>query len=308
MTTAEKTKPRARRARGSGSALSRLVPLLLVLTGVIVLLYPVAATQYNNHHQLQFSQQYNSDVQQVSPVDLSAELAAAREYNSTLTGVPILDPYLDRAATDPGSKAWQEYAAQLNRFEAMARVRVPSALIDLVVRHGTGEDSLTRGAGHLYGTSLPVGGESTHAVLTSHTGMANATLFDHLIEVKEGDLIFIDVLGETLAYQVDQIKVVLPTEISDLTIAEGKDHLTLFTCTPYAVNSHRLLVRGERIPYTPEVAEQGEQQSQQFSVLRLEKWMWGLIGGAGLGLAALIVVIVRDRRARRRPVGAGDTG
>ena len=272
-----------------------IVPLLLVLVGIAVLLYPVAATQYNNVRQRAFAERYNSDIQQVAVSDLTGELQAAREYNTTLSGVPILDPWLERAGSDPGSDAFMAYKAQLGRFDAMARVRVPRVEIDLPVYHGTSDPVLARGAGHLYGTSLPVGGESTHAVLTSHTGLTTATLFDHLSSVTEGDLIFIDVYGETLAYRVDQIKIVLPDQIGDLVTTPGHDYLTLFTCTPYAVNTHRLLVRAERTAYTPEMAV-----AEAASPVRIEAWMWYLIGGAAAGMLAVAVIVTRERRSRRR--------
>ena len=186
---------------------------------------------------------------------------------------------------------------------------VPSVNIDLPIYHGTTDDVIAKGVGHLYGTSLPVGGMDTHAVLTSHTGMASATLFDHLDKVTEGDLMFIEVAGETLAYRVDQIKIILPNEISDLTKAEGHDYLTLFTCTPYSVNTHRLLVRGERVPYTPEVAEVAEQAAER-PVFVMEPWMWWLIAGAGVGLLALLIIVVRERRraAARRRLMRGSAG
>ncbi len=149
----------------------------------------------------------------------------------------------------------------------------------------------------------------THAVLTSHTGMASATLFDHLDEVVEGDLMFVEVAGETLAYRVDQIKIILPNELDDLTKVVGHDYLTLFTCTPYSVNTHRLLVRGERVPYTPEVAEVAEQAAER-PVFVMEPWMWWLIAGAAVGLLALLVIVVRERRraAARRRLMAGTAG
>lgn len=185
----------------------------------------------------------------------------------------------------------------------MGRVKVPSAEIDLPIYHGTGEDSIMKGAGHLYGTSLPVGGESSHSVLTSHTGMANATLFDHLVKVAEGDMIFVEVAGETLADKVDQIKVILPNEISDLTTIAGHDYITLFTCTPYAVNTHRLLVRGERVPFTPEMAEAA--QPDPVSVFTIEPWMYWLIGGAAFGLIALLLIVARERRRARQQARLG---
>jgi len=289
---------RPRRATRKRARLQRLLPLFLMLAGVIVLLYPVAATQYNNAKQREFAEEYNSDVAQADPADLTADLEAAREYNSTLEGIPILDPWLLKVQGPPESGPYAVYESQLSRFPVMARIRVPTARIDLPVYHGTTDDVIAKGAGHLYGTSLPVGGMDTHAVLTSHTGMASATLFDHLTDVKEGDLMFVDVAGETLAYQVDQIKVILPNEIEDLTKVEGHDYLTLFTCTPYSVNTHRLLVRGERVPYTPEVAAVAEEAEPPLFVF--EPWMWWLLAGAVAGLLALLAIVVRERRAARR--------
>lgn len=275
-----------------------IIPILLLVVGMIVMLYPVFATQYNNYKQQEFANQYNKDVQEVAPEDLSADFEAAREYNSTLSGVPILDPYLPGVAADPGSDEYKRYMATLSMFDSMARVRVPVANIDLPVRHGTSDPVIAKGAGHLYGTAVPVGGEGTHSVLTSHTGMADATLFDNLIDVKEGDMMYIDVLGETLAYKVDQIKIVLPNEIGDLTATEGKDYLTLFTCTPYAVNSHRLLVRGERVEYTPEL--QAQDAPDDGIHLEMQDWMWWFVGGAAAGLLFLLAIILRERRKRRR--------
>ncbi|WP_051208803.1 class C sortase [Propionicicella superfundia] len=280
--------------RSRGGLLRRLVPLLIVLAGVAVLLYPVAATQYNNARQRAFAEKYNSAVGQAAPNDLAGDLKDAETYNDSLSGVPILDPWLQKAGADPGSDAFKTYQSQLSRFDAMARIRVPSAGIDLPVYHGTSDEVLAKGAGHLYGTSLPVGGDGTHAVLTSHTGLSNATLFDHLSSVAEGDLMIVEVMGETLAYKVDQIKVVLPSEIGDLDAEPGHDYLTLFTCTPYAVNSHRLLVRGERVPYTPEMAGAAREPAAP----GIESWMWLLIGGAVAGLLAVVVIVGRERRRR----------
>lgn len=280
--------------RSVKSVLTRvLVSLLLVLAGMGLLLYPVAATQLNNFKQRQFSQQYNTQVANEDPSHLKEDLRKARDYNAHIQGIPILDPWLPVAATDPGSAPYQDYSHQLSRFEAMARVRVPSVDIDLPVHHGTSDEVLGKGAGHLYGTALPVGGIGTHAVLTSHTGMPNATLFDHLNKVKEGDMIYVEVSGETLAYKIDQISIILPTEIDQLGPVPGKDYLALFTCTPYAVNTHRLLVRGERVPFTAAMAEEAAPPAIG---LKMEPWMWALIGGAGLGLVALLTLLVWERR------------
>lgn len=162
-----------------------------------------------------------------------------------------------------------------------------------------GDEVIGKGAGHLYGTSLPVGGPGTHSVLTSHTGMSNATLFDNLIDVREGDLMFVDTYGETLAYEVHSIKIILPTEIDDLSVVDGEDLLTLFTCTPYAVNTHRLLVTGHRVPYEPQ-ADTADQSPLQ-SMFKLEPWMYGLLAGVSLAFVLIVFILVREFRNR----GAG---
>lgn len=274
------------------------VPLALVLAGVLVLLYPVVVTSYNNLRQQEFAAEYEHDVERTPPTVLRQELRDARAYNRSLEGVPILDPWLTRVSRDPRSKAYRAYLDELSLLDVMARVRVPEVGIDVPVRHGTTDEALAEGAGHLYGTSLPVGGSGTHAVMTSHTGLATATLFDNLSSVEIGDLMYVDVAGRTLAYEVDQIKTVLPSEVSDLTTVDGEDYLTLFTCTPYAVNTHRLLVRGHRVPYDASLpgARTGESPG-----LHLQRWMWWMIGGAAVGLLLVLVIVVREVRHRRRP-------
>ncbi len=300
VATAEKNPdaPTPRRASPSGGRRRArwLVSVVLVLAGIFVLLYPVLATQYNNAKQREFSDQYNNQVESAAPDALAGELERAHAYNETLSGVPILDPYLTRVSEPDESGPYEQYLGVLARFDAMARVRVPSADINLPVYHGTNDDVIAKGAGHLYGTSLPVGGAGTHAVLTSHTGMTNATLFDHLTDVREGDLMYVDVYGQTLAYQVDTIKVVLPTEIDDLDVVQGADLLTLFTCTPYAVNTHRLLVTGHRVPYDPTLMH--SQDEPAVSVFNLEPWMIGLLIGALLAVALVVSIAVREGRLR----------
>ena len=284
----------------------RLLPLVMVLAGVVALLYPVLATQFNNVRQHAAAEAYSATVEGVSGDQLAASLAAARNYNEHIEGIPILDPWLTQVSSNPTSTQYQDYLRQLGGLSAMARLHVPSVGIDLPVYHGTSEDTLARGVGHLYGTSLPVGGEGTHTVLTSHTGLSTATLFDHLDKVKVGDKVYVDVSGESLAYEVDQIKVVLPTDIQDLAVDPDLDLLTVFTCTPYAVNTHRLLVRGHRIPYDPVVAAAAAPVVR--GGLVMEPWMYWLIGAAAASFLALGVALgsaVRVRRRRPAPVAGG---
>ncbi|MDO5670428.1 MAG: class C sortase [Corynebacterium sp.] len=293
MTHALITKPQPS-AGGAAKRRKLIITMLLILAGVAILIYPVVATQYNNVKQTEFARQYNSNLKTFSTEELEANLAQAREYNATLPGIPILDPWLKIAEDLPRSQAYDEYLSYLALTDVMARVRVPSANIDLPIRHGTTDEVIENGAGHLYGTGLPVGGEGNHPVITSHSGMPYATLFDNLTKVKEGDLMFIEVNNETLAYQVDEINVVLPNETEKLNREEGRDLLTLFTCTPYGINTHRLLVRGERVEYTPEM----ENQLNEKIPFRIEPWMWIFLGAALLSLLALLWVVRRERKRR----------
>lgn len=295
---ARRTVRAQRSARRRGRWLHKIVPFVLVLVGIGVFAYPVVATQYNNAKQREFAQLYNHDVEQASTDDLAGQLAAAHAYNDSLDGVPILDPWLSEVSRDPNSDAYKAYLGELSLLSAMARVRVPSINVDIPVYHGTSDEVLSKGAGHLYGTALPVGGEGTHAVLTSHTGLPSATLFDHLINVKEGDKIYVDVMGETLAYEVDGTEVVEPNQIDGLRPVAGQDLLTLFTCTPYGVNSHRLMVHAHRIAYDPAV--QGAAPDSESPGWVMESWMWWLLGGAGVGLLSLLAIVIGNLRRRRR--------
>lgn len=275
--------------------LARAASVLLVLAGVLVLLYPVAATLYTNDQHAHSARQHLHEASQLPDTTRHQALAAARAYNAALTGVPILDPWLTRV--DEASGAYRTYSQTLNQTDAMARVRVPAIDVDLPVRHGTGTDALASGLGHLYGTALPVGGPDTHAVLSGHTGMSNATMLDRLTELTTGDLIYIDILGDTLTYRVDQILVVRPDQTHELERIDGHDYLTLFTCTPYGSNSHRLLVRGERIPsHTPQTPSAPTDTPHP----PLPPWMWWMVIPALLALSTLIALTIRQGATSRR--------
>lgn len=285
-----RTAPRRRRRRA-------LVPILLVLLGAVVLLYPVVATQFNNYQQHQFAREYRQDVDRTPGPTLRRDLRRARDYNKTLAGIPILDPWTTNDARARENSDYRRYLRELDLFDVMARVRVPDVGIDLPVYHGTSQRTLDMGVGHLYGTSLPVGGRGTHAVMTSHTGRNDATLFDNLVDVREGDTFYVDVDGTTLQYEVDSIKVVRPDRTQDLAVVPGRDLVTLFTCTPYSVNTHRLLVRGHRVPYDRDADTTVDQSP---SVWDLQAWMWWLIVGAVAGLLLLLLLLLARRRRRRR--------
>ncbi|MEI2649596.1 MAG: class C sortase [Dermatophilaceae bacterium] len=163
----------------------RMIPVLLLLLGAVVLVYPVGATFYNNYKQTEFARDYATKVASTDPMDLRAELARARRYNAGLRPELLRDPWNEAKATTDA--AYHEYLTQLDLLDTMARIRIPSINVDLPVLHGTSDDALARGVGHFFGTALPVGGPGTHAVLTGHSSLANATLFDRLDRVSEGD-------------------------------------------------------------------------------------------------------------------------
>lgn len=271
-----------------------LLPILIILLGMSVLLYPVIATQWNNIQQQLVTEEYAKFVEE-QPEEVRNEMfEAALRYNAEHTGTPILDPWLAQVAEDNGD--YQAYLEQLKTNGAMAQIIVPSAKVKLPVYHGSDEKTLQKGVGHLFGTSLPVGGASTHSVLTGHTGLTNATLFDNLTDVTVGDAIYLNVLGNRLKYEVDQLNVVLPNEIDQLAVVEGQDLVTLITCTPYGINSHRLLVRGHRVPMEPSDEKLLDEQGG----LTWQWWMLAAIGVCALVLVLMLVWVIRAIRRNRR--------
>jgi sortase A len=268
----------------------------LVLLGAVVAAYPVAATFYNNQLLADRAGQYSSQVLAANPQTLQDALTRARAYNATLGSVPIGDPW---TGTDPTlTTSYQSYLHQLDQFDAMARVKIPAIKVDLPIYHGTSEDALAHGVGHLYGSALPVGGSGTHAVLTGHSSLASATLFEHVSDLRLGDVFTIEVYGETLAYRVDHIATVLPDQTDGLRAVEGHDYVTLITCTPKKVNSHRLLVRAERIPLEEAKAVSGTGSSA--AVFKIEGWMVPRLVGAALALLIAVILCVRWALASRR--------
>ena len=237
----------------------KILIIILTVVGALLLLYPVVAIFIGNVRIGEISRMQAQEMKQMSvhPDQSQALLKAARDYNRTIRGIPILDPYLYQM-TKTGSEEYQEYLATLPG-EVMARLVVPSAKIDLPVRHGTEDDAIARGAGHLFGTGLPVGGKGVNAVLTAHSGMRTASLFDGLRDVKVGDIAYVQVAGKKLAYKVRAIHVIKPTQLELFHPVAGKDILTLFTCTPYGTNTHRLVVTAERIALkaAPPMNEEG---------------------------------------------------
>ena len=210
------------------------------LIGISVLLYPAFSNYWNSKTQSRAIVDYESVLEYLEPEDYSAIFQAAYDYNEALYAVEY--PLLNYKEV-PG---YYE-ALKIEGTSIIGYVKIDKIGVELPIYHGTSDEVLNIGVGHLEGSSLPVGGESTHSVMSAHRGLPSAKLFTDLDRLEPGDTFQITVLDQVLTYQVDQVKVITPKEIADLQIVEGKDYCTLFTCTPYGINTHRLLVRGIRI-------------------------------------------------------------
>ena len=277
------------------------LPLVLVLVGVAVLLYPVMATQHNNDEQQRLAKMYTATVNSAGPETIAKERASAETYNNNLESAPILDPWLE--SQRPDTPQYQAYLHEMDIDPVMARIVIPSIHVSLPIYHGTDSRTLTEGVGHLFGTSLPVGGPSTHSVLTGHTGLSTATMFDNLNQLKKGDVFYVSSLGQTLKYEVNDITVVKPEETDSLRKVPGRDLVTLITCTPYGVNSHRLLVTGERVPMDPTAAAAEEAKALPAP---MQTWMKAIIVAVVIILAVVVGILVRlwwTRRRRSRGAG-----
>ncbi|MDK8483128.1 class C sortase [Corynebacterium sp. MSK105] len=254
-----------------------VLPAVIVVVGLLVMLYPVVSTAWNNWNASRVAQEY-ARLDKETPAQVQDSVwDAAHAYNEEHTSGPILDPWLNRIGVD--NPDYEAYLKQLGETEAMARLVFPAVDVDLPVFHGTADKTLQRGLGHLYGSDLPVGGSGTHSVITGHTGLANSTMFDHLDSATEGDVFYIQVAGHKLKYVVDDIQVVLPSEVDGLRPVADQDYVTLITCTPYGINTHRLLVRGHQVPMEP-----GEESV--FENSHGPGWQWWMYAL----LAAVIVI------------------
>ena len=227
-----------------------IVLVLLFIVGLSILLYPTISNTWNEYRAKQLISNYSTSITADSdPEEYAAMLEAAREYNRNLTREAVPDAFSVR---DGIEDAVYDSLLNLNGEGLIGSVEIPTIDVNIPIFHYTTEESLQKGVGHLFGSSLPVGGESTHSVLSAHRGLPSAELFTNLPLLEKGDVFYYHILGETLAYEVDQMLTVLPEEVEALAIEEGKDYSTLVTCTPYGVNSHRMLVRGHRIPFVEE--------------------------------------------------------
>ncbi len=285
---------------------------LLFLVGFGILAYPTISNQWNNYRQSRLISNYDTVVSEMTEEDFDEEWAAARGYNQSFERNSILT---DVFGIDGEEITDSEYWKVLNVAGdgIMGYLTVPKIHIKLSIYHGTGEDVLQTGIGHLNGTKLPVGGEGNHSVLSAHRGLPSAKLFTDIDQLKKGDRFYLHILNEDMAYEVDQIYPMIAKDDYDaleeaLAIEENQDYVTLFTCTPYGVNSHRLLVRGHRVPYDGELestpVESMVQAIQNYYMLYLL---------FGIGVVTLAILIMRhtmkkqqsDKQRENRKEGEG---
>ena len=264
----------------------RLLAAVCCVAALGLMLYPLAGELLSERYHSDVETTYTAAIEDTDKTELTAQREAAQQYNAMLSGAAI---------TEGGASAPPlAYAQQLTAGGVMAYVDIPKINVYLPVQHGTGAETLEKSVGHVVGTSLPVGGSSTHAVLSAHSGMASSKLFSDIDQLKLGDTFFVHALGDILAYEVDSINTVVPTDTSLLQIEEGKDLVTLVTCTPFGVNTHRLLVRGHRVPYTPEQETTAVEEKAAAS-----SWTQHYLAGLGIGLGAVVVTGVAYSLVRR---------
>jgi len=270
-----------------------LLVIITFLLGMGLLFYPDFSRWWNSRIQHGLIREYEDILESLDEEEVAEHFRRARIYNNALSGLYIEDPFhIGSGAVLPPA----EYMETLNITGMdgypMGHIEIPVISVHLPIFHTTTMAILDRGIGHIEGTSFPVGGPSTHSVLTGHSGLVHARMFTDLEEVRLGDQFFITILDYRLAYEVDDINIVLPHEIETLRIFEGEDHVTLVTCTPYAINTHRLLVRGRRIPYEPGMAE-------EIIPRQIEPINWRLVIVAVLVIMFLLILIVYKKKERK---------
>lgn len=266
----------------------KILVTLFIGASLVMMFYPWISNFVNQHQADITVDNYKKKEKSLSEEQKEEMWKKAQMYNADLAQnqVELTDPFVESKSAIKSGLIYNNLL-NIDKSGMMCYLEIPCINVNLPVFHGTAASTLERGIGHLEGSSLPVGGKSTHAVLTGHTGLNNAKLFTDLTEVKEGDLFFLHTLGKDLAYRVIEIEVVLPEETQDLLIRKGKDLVTLITCTPYGVNSHRLFVTGIRTKYTPEEKENAKDDRSKDS-----QWMNAYKKAAIIGLAIALAVII----------------
>lgn len=274
-----------------------IIRLLVLFVAFAVLLYPTVSSYVNEKNGSKVVSNYDAESVRLSNAEKEKMLEDARAYNKEmLSNIDLIDPF-----SQGETIVDERYESLLNIDGSgmMGYIRIPKIKVEIPIYHGTSESVLQAGVGHFWGTSLPVGGESTHTVLTGHRGLPTKTLFTNMDKLVKGDVFYIKVLDETLAYKVDQILTVLPEETEALSIVPGQDYATLVTCTPYAINTHRLLVRGHRIPYE-EAVKIEKNTSTGIELSFTTKVLIVTLGIIFIGLVIAMLYSLYDKRRRKK--------
>lgn len=276
--------------------------ILLFIAGLSIFLYPTFSNAWNKYRDSQLITEYNNIVGSNDDNTLDDEWQRAEDYNETLVGLPVPNAFVEK---DEQADAEYESLLNLNGDGIIGYIEIPEIDVSLPIYHYTYDRVLQKGAGHLFGSSLPVGGSSTHSIISAHRGLPSAKMFTDLNLLEKGDTFEIHVLDRTLTYEVDQIKTIKPNDTSDLGIVEGKDYVTLLTCTPYGVNTDRLIVRGHRVANKVQATDDEDKENKvekkegqnPTPAVRVLSIIIGLI----LGLLIFILIIrVHSKRIRHK--------
>ena len=277
----------------------RIILIVGFCIGLIISLYPLISNIYSRRNQIQVINDYTEDIKEIDTKQIAKELELANAYNRKLNQTIVLTDPFDPSAIDMADDVYYDI---LNYTDdgVMAYINIPKIDVNLPIYHGTDSEHMLKGVGHLVGTSFPVGGIDTHAVLSAHSGLSTAELFTNLADLKKDDLFYIHVLDDVLAYEVDKINVVRPNETNDLKIVPGQDYVTLVTCTPYGINSHRLLVRGHRVEYNPDLEKQESKKAN--NDVWFKEYIKSIVSGIGIIVLIIIFIVVlkRVKRVLRR--------
>lgn len=293
--------------------MKKKIPLIIVLiifiVGVGVMSYPLFSSVINNMVSRSSVSDYTEKTKSLGDEKINELFAQAQAYNKTLTNNVILtDPFDEKAYESLNTD--YEGTFDIDGKGLIGYVEVPKINVYLPISHSTSEKVLSKGAGHLQNTSFPIGGKNTHSVISAHTGYPTETFFDYLTDMKKGDCFYIHVLDRVLKYEVDDISVVLPSDTSKLRIVNGEDHVTLLTCTPYGVNSHRLLVRGKRVVYNKENGSSSENISSvsldknciYFLGYKIPYWVAGIVMAVFVLLVILVVLLILRKNKRKKQI------
>ena len=269
---------------------------ILFFSGLCITLYPFVSNLIAQSNASRAITEYNDQVAQMDQEDIDAAKEAAAKYNEQLSNAVTLSSQADESIS---------YLDLVNVGETIGFIDIPKIDVYLPIYNGTSDAVLQKGVGHLEQSSYPIGGESTHSVLTGHRGLPSAVLFTDLDKMEVGDLFYLHVLDEILAYRVDQVKIVLPEEIDELKIVPGEDYCTLVTCHPYAINTHRMLVRGTRTDYIPEEEEEqhvtySELQSGTLTKRIVDVWPWLLVSLAVMAIVETVIFLLIIKRKKQK--------